>query len=801
MQPLIQDARYGLRMLAKNPGFAAVAILTLALGIGANSAIFSAVNAILLRPLPYPDSNRLLRIWATDVRRGANRDVASYPDFKDWAAQSDSFEQIEAYGGRAYNLSGGDHPERVEGVRVSAGLLPMLGIEPLLGRDFSREEQMPGRNHVVLLGESLWRGHFGSNRSILGATLKLDGDNYTVVGVLPALPEFPPDERNDLVLPLPPDPDRGHGFLNVIGRMKPGASIASAQAEMTGIAARLAQQYQEDRSVGINLEALQASYVSQYRPALLILWGAVGFVLLIACANVANLFLGRAAARQKEMAVRASLGAGRVRLIRQLLTEGVLVGVAGGALGLLLAFWGVQGLITVLARDFAIDYARHISVNTPVLLFTLLVAVLTGLVSGLAPAWGASRIDVNESLKEGSRGLTGGRGGSRFRGVLVVSEISLALVLLSAAGLMIKSFALLTRVDSGLRPANVLAMNFSLRGSRYAHTATRAAVFSEVLSRVRALPGVQSAAVVADVPLTGNEDGFGFSVEGEPDVPGQRREARFNVVGPGYFSTLGVPLIAGRDFGGSDNLSAPTVVVINRAMLQQFWPNQNPIGKRISTNNKNWYTVVGIAGDVRQRGLESRPKPEVYISYLQDPYQWPYLSMLVRASSDPLKLFPAIEEAVWSVDKDQPVSQPITMDQVRSDSIAQPRVTALLLGLFAALALALASIGLYGVVSRSALERTHEIGVRMALGAPRRGIFRLIVGQGMTLALAGAALGLTGALATTRVLSTLLFNVRPTDLTTFCAVSLLLIAVAALASYLPARRAARIDPMAALRYE
>jgi predicted permease len=801
IENLTQDVRYGLRTLCKNPGFAAVAILTLGLGIGANTAIFSAVNDVLLRPLPYPNSNQLVRVWATDTKSGANHDVASYPDFADWAAQSRSFQQIEAYAGRSYNLSGGDHPERIAGVRESAGLLRMLGMKPLLGRGFSVDEQMPGRSHLVLLSETLWRSHFGASTRILGATVKLDGENYTVIGVLPASPEFPPNERHDLVVPLELDPDRGHGFLNVIGRATPGVTLASAQAEMSTIESRLAKQYRQDRSVGVQLQLLQASYVSQYRPALLILWGAVGFVLLIACANVANLFLGRAAVRHREMAVRASLGAGRVRLIRQLLAEGVLVGLAGGALGLLLAFWGVEGLVTLLSRDFSIPYAGHIGVNRSVLALTLLVAILTGLLSGLAPALSASKVDLNESLKEGSRGLTGSLGRNRFRSALVISEFILALVLLSGAGLMIKSFVLLTQVDSGLRPENVLAMDFSLRGSQYSHTATRAAAFEEILSRVVALHGVQSAAVVADVPLTDNEDGFGFSIEGVPDAPGERREATFNVVGPDYFRTLGIPLAEGRDFTESDNASAPVAVVINQAMVHRFWPNQNPIGRRITTDGKTWYTIVGIAGDVRQLGLGSEPKPEVYLSYLQDPYQWPHLSMLVRASSQPLKLFPAIERAVWSVDKDVPVSNPMTMDQIRSDSIAQPRATALLLGCFAALALVLASIGLYSVVARSVLERTHEIGVRMALGAQCQEIFRLIVGQGMILALAGAALGLAAALGATRVLATLLFHVRPTDFMTLGAVSFLVVAVALLACYIAARRATQVDPMVALRYE
>lgn len=570
---------------------------------------------------------------------------------------------------------------------------------------------------------------------------------------------------------------------------------------MSTIAGRLARQYREDKGQGANLQPLQASFVNDYRPALLVLFGAVGFVLLIACANVATLFLGRATSRQRELAVRASLGASRGRLIRQQLTESVLVGMAGGAFGLLLASWGVTGLAALLPHNFAAIDAQEIAVDRWVLAFALGVSLLTGLVSGLTPALGASRVDVSESLKEGSRAVGSTAGHNRFRSALVVSEVALALVLLSGAGLMVKSFVLLTQVDSGLHPQNVLTVDFSLVSAKYSHTATRAALFHQILERVKLLPGVQSAAVVADVPLTQNEDSLDFSIEGVPDPPGRQRGARFNIVGPVYFSTLGIPLVGGRDLSDTDAEGAPLVVVVNQAMARRFWPNENPIGQRITTDRKTWYSIVGVAGDVRQMGLWSESQPEVYVSYLQDPYQWPHLTMLVRTGSDPLKLFGGVEQAVWSVDKDQPVSNPMTMDQIRSDSIAQPRVTALLLGLFAALALLLASVGLYGVVVRSVTERTHEIGVRMALGARPVEVLRLVVGRGMILALAGAGLGLIGSWLSTRALVSFLFGVRPTDPLTFGVVSLLLTGVTLLASYIPARRATRIDPMVALRYE
>ena len=802
LEQLWQDVHFGLRTLGKSPGFTAVAVLTLALGIGANTAIFSAVNAVLLRPLLYRNSSQLVRIWAMDLRSGSQHDVASYPDFTDWAAQNHSFQQLAAYSGRDYNLSGGDRPERLRGSRISAGLFETLGVRPALGRDFLPEEHQPGRSHVVLLTDGLWRSHFAGDPHVLGKTVKLNDDNYTVVGVLPPHYEFPPDDAAKLVVPLEPDASRGHGFIFVVGRLKPDVTLVQAQAEMGTIAHRLQQQYpKNDKDVGIELRPLQTSYVYGFRPALLILLGAVGFVLLIACANVANLFLGSATSRQRELAVRASLGADRGRLIRQLLTESLLVGVIGGVLGLLLAVWGRDALMALLARNFALPGTLNLSIDRWVLAFTLGVSLLTGLVAGLAPALGAARVDLNESLKEGSRGLTGNPGHNRFRSALVVSEVALALVLLCGAGLMMKTFVLLAEVNPGLRPENILTVNFSLYGAKYTHTVTRAATFQEMLHRVSQIPAVKSAAVVTDIPLTENEDISSFSIEGLADPPDRMRHARVNVVGPGYFRTLGIPLIAGRDFNELDAAAAPGVVLVNQAMVRRFWPDEYPVGKRISTDSKTWFAIVGICGDVPQMGLRSSPEPEVYVSYLQDPFQWPYLSMLIRTGSDPLKVFPSVEQAVWSVDRDQPVSNPRTMDQIRSDSIAQPRVMALLLGLFAALALVLAAVGLYGVVARWVTERTHEIGVRMALGAERFEVLRLVVGRGMLLALMGGVLGLAAALALTRLIASLLYHVHPTDFVTFAAVTLLLLGVATAASYVPARRALKVDPIVALRYE
>lgn len=796
---LAQDLRYALRQLRKSPGFTAVAVITLALGIGANTAIFSVVNAVLLRPLLYPDANRIVRVWSVSDR--FPMDVSSYPDFKDWSEQSRCFQQAAAYYEQSFNLSGGDHPQRLKGLRVTAGFFGVLGVKPVLGRFFSEDEQSAGRNHVVLLGEDLWKNHFAANPGIVGSTLRLSDDSYTVIGILPAAFEFPPNRTDAVVVPLEPDRRRSHGFISVIGRLKPAATVAEAQAELSTIASRLAGEYKEDKGQSVYVQPLQASFTNDYRRALLILFGAVSIVLLIACANVANLFLGKAKSRQRELAVRASLGAKPRRLIQQLLSESLVVGLIGGIVGLLLAGSLAKGFVALLTRNLSLPGAAAIGVDARVLAFAITASLMTSLLAGLVPAVSASSVSLSESLKEGSRGMGVGAVRKRFGNALVVSEVALAIVLLSGAGLMLKSFTLLTQVDSGVRTDNVLAVDFTLGSSKFSHTATRSEFFQQVLGRVQRLAGVQSAVVVADIPLTDNEDSLGFSIEGIPDLPDQPRDARFNVVGPGYFSTLGIPLTSGRDFTDTDTSDTATVVLINQAMARRFWPSQNPIGQRITTDKKTWYTIAGIVGDVRQMGLRSEAKPEAYLSYLQDPYQWPYLSLLVRTNADPLKLFGNVEEAVWAVDKEQPVSNPTTLDQIRSNSIAEPRMIALLLGFFAALAVALASIGLYGVVSRLVGERTHEIGVRMALGARAVEVFRLVVGRGLILALIGTGLGLIGSAMASRALTSFLFNVGPTDPLTLVAVSLLLIAVTLIASYFPARRAAKVDPNVALRYE
>ena len=803
MSSLLQDLRYGWRMLARNPGFTAVAVLTLALGIGANTAIFSLVNGVFLRPLAYKDPGRLVFVAASNRARGVRINVTSYPDFTDWRTQNHVFSGLAAYRPQYYDLSGITQPERIRGVRVSEDLLPLLEEKPVLGRAFLPEEYQPGKNHVVLVSDGMWRRLFGSDPGLVGRSLKLNDEIYTVIGVMPPGFAFPPNERASLYTPLLADAKRGHGWLWAVGRLKPGTSLREAQVEMNTISARLERQYPDtNQGHGVNLLPLQESVVGNLRPAFLVFVCAVGLVLLIACANCANLMLGRATARARELAVRAALGAGRRRLTRQLLTESALLSLLGGALGLLLAVWGVDVLVALMKRDFSIPRLENIHIDGWVLGFAFLVSLLTGIVFGLAPAFAASRVELNESLKEGSRSVTGSLRPVQLRSLLVVSEVALALVLLVGAGLMIRSFLLLSRVEAGVNIRNVLALDFSLTASRYAQPHVRTGFMQQVAERVRTLPGVKSASWVADIPLTDNTDSLGFSIAGRPEPgPGEQREARFNVVGPGYLQALGIPLLRGRDFTDRDTDAAPGVVLLNQAMVRRYWPDEDPLGKQITTDGKTFFSIVGVVGNVHQLGHASEASPEFYLSYLQDPVDWPYRTLIVRSAGDPVKLAGLVEQAVWSVNKDQPVSNVRTMEQVLSESVAQPRIFTLLMGVFAALALALASVGIYGVVSYSVSQRTHEVGVRMALGAERIDVLRLVVGQGMLLTGIGLGIGLGGALALTRFLSSFLYSVRPTDPITFAVVALALAGVALLATYIPARRAMKVDPMVALRYE
>ncbi|HEY0100826.1 MAG TPA: ABC transporter permease [Pyrinomonadaceae bacterium] len=811
MTDLWQDLRYGLRMMLKNPGFTVVAVLALALGIGANSAIFSVVNTVLLRPLPYKDPERLVMVWEDDTKGGYPRDTPAAANYVDWRDRNGVFEGMAAIAEQNFNLTGTGEPEKIEGRRVSANLFSLLGVEPQVGRAFLPEEDQPGRNRVVVISYGLWQRRFGGDAKIIDQSLTLNGESYTVVGVMPPHFQFPRRE-DELWVPIAFTPqeaaNRGRHYLEVVARIKPGVTLEQAQAEMSTIAAQLQQQYPEQNTdLGVAVTPLHEQVVGDIKPALLVLLGAVGFVLLIACANVANLLLARAAVRQKEISIRVALGASRLRLVRQFLTESVLLAVLGGVVGLLLSLWGVSLLKAFIPEN--ISQVEAITVDLRVLGFTLLVSLLTGLIFGLAPAMQASSLNLNETLKEGGRDSAAGSRGNRIRNLLVITEVAVSLIMLIGAGLLINSFLRLRNVDPGFRAENLLTMQVELPQLKYPQHAQRTAFYNELLSRIEALPGVKSAAVTTNLPLYMQGNSIGISIEGIPDpAPGQgkRPVVATRVVSPHYFQTMSIALLQGREFSEQDKFDSPAVAVINETMARRYWPEQDPTGRRItsgaptSTDPDDWITVVGVVKDVRQFELVTDPKPQMYLSYAQAGFFAPN-DLVVRTEVEPLSLAATVRRKVWEVDKDQPVSKIRTMEEIVSESVARQRFSMLLLGIFAALALVLAAVGIYGVMSYSVAQRTREFGIRMALGAQRRDVLKLAVGQGLKLVIAGIVLGLGASFLLTRVMSSLLFNVSATDPFTFITISLVLIGVAVLASFIPALRATKIDPMDALRYE
>jgi putative ABC transport system permease protein len=803
---LLQDLRYGLRTLVKNPAFTSIAVLALALGIGANSAIFSVVDAVLLRPLPFKNPNQLVMLWENAAHLGFPRDTPSPANFLDWQKQAISFTGMAAMSERSLNLTGVGEPERLEGRRVSANLFELLGVSARLGRTFVPEDDKPG-THVVLLSHSLWQRRFGSDPDVIGRALILNGENYTVVGVMPPFVQLPGFEnRNDslwvpIAFPAEEAVERGNHFLEIVARLKSGVTLKQAQAEMDTIAASLEQQYPTyNTRRGAVVVPLHEQVVGDIRPALLILLGAVGFVLLIACANVANLLLARAAVRQKEIAVRLALGASRSRLTRQFLTESVLLALFGAGLGLLLALAGIQVLKTLIPVTIA--QVETITIDGRVLIFTAFVALVTGIAFGLVPAIQGSHFNLNDTLKEG-HDSGGGKKGNRVRGLLVIGEVAVSFVLLIGAGLLINSFLHLRNLDPGFRSDHLLTMKVNLSEVKYPDRERRAAFFDEVMRRVRELPGVQSAAVAGNLPLTYNGDSMSISVEGVPDPPpGQQPDVIYRAIGPGYFATMSIPIVRGRDFTDQDKGDSKDVVVISEKTAQQFWPGQDPIGKRLkpgsSTSNSPWREVIGIVKDVRQNDFVASPKRQMYLTYRQLK-NVAANALVVRTSIEPMSLAAPVRNAIWSVDKDQTVADIDTMDHIVAEAVARQRFSMLLLGLFAALALLLASIGIYGVMSYSVAQRTREIGIRIALGARRTDVLQMTVKQALKLVGIGMMIGLAAAFLLTRVLASLLFGISATDPNTFIGISVVLLAVAIFASYVPALRATKVDPITALR--
>jgi putative ABC transport system permease protein len=803
IEALIQDLRYGVRTLMKSPGFAFVAVLTLALGIGANTAIFSVVNGVLLRALPYYEPERLVMVWADRPILQAQIGLDDFPvtvaDFIDWRNQNQVFEQMAAMFAPRMNLTGGSEPESVVGLRASASLFPLLGVRLAAGRAFLPEEDRVGADLVVVISHGLWQQRYEADPNIIGQKIILDNEAYTIIGVTAPNFQFPRRGEVDLYLPTAFSPEqlnnRRRSFLTVLARLKPGITVQQASADMNSIARRLTEQYPHTNTgKGVRLTPLHQQTVGKARTALLILLGAVGFVLLIACANVANLLLARAAGRQKEMAIRAALGASRWRVVRQLLTESLLLATSGGAAGLLLALWGVELLLSVAPDN--LPRAYDIRLDTRVAGFTLLVSLLTGILFGLLPALQASKIDLSVSLKEGGRDAAGLLR-RRLRGFLVVGEVALAFVLLVGAGLLIRSFARLTGVDPGLDPRGVLTMDILLPDAKYSG-GRGTAFFQQTLERVRALPGVEAAAVTNSVPLSGSHASTDFGIEGKPAPTQQTFNAGVRIISPDFFRTFRIPLVEGRLLAESDGANAPPVVVVNESLARIYFANEYPLGKRIKYKGV-FRLIVGVVVDVKYSALDEEAKPEFYLTIAQLPPT--SMSMVVRTSGDPLQMLASVREQVWAVDKDIPITNIETMERLMTKSVAPRRFNLLLLGLFALVGLALAAVGLYGVMSYTVTQRTREIGVRMALGAQTGDVLRLVIREGMKLALIGVSLGLGGALALTRLLKTLLFDVSATDPLTFIVIAAVLIIVALLACWIPARRAASMDPLVSLRVE
>jgi len=804
IETFFQDLRYGMRSLLKKPGFTLTAVIALALGIGANTAIFSVINGVLLRSLSYANPKSIVMVWERNVTGTETQNVVSPANFLDWQKQSTSFENMAAVADQRVNLTGGTgEPEEIKAQFVSHPFFPALGVQPLVGRSFLPAEDTVGNDLVIILSHELWQTRFASDPAIVGKQATISGRQRTIVGVMPPGFHFL-DNQVRAWMPLALDPaidyrEKTGRYLRAVARLKPAVTVQQAQGELTGIAKQLEQAFpKKNTGWGVNVVPIHEQVVGEIRPILIVLLAAVAFVLLIACANVANLLLSRAAARQKELALRAALGATRLRLVRQMLTESVLLALMGGLLGVLLAYWGIQVLIAFGPDN--IPRLNEITIDPRVLGFTFGISLLTGVLFGLIPALQASRPDLNDALKEGSRGSTGGRSRT-VRNVFVVAEVSLALVLLIGAGLMIRSFMQLQSVETGFNPENVLTMRAQLPRKKYPEPHQILDFFKQAEARIAAIPGVQAVGAISYLPLTGLASRDGFKIIGQPaPLPGQEPGVEVRVITPTYFEAMGIPLLKGRLLDERD-VKESRVLLINETLAKKYFPNQDPVGKQIevSWDGSGPDEIVGIVGDIREGALEKEPEPAIYWTHPRVPYSG--MAFVVRTAGDAARFTTAIQKEIRAIDPEQPIADVRTMKEVIARSIARPRFNTLLLTIFAGVALVLASVGLYGVMNYSATQRTHEVGIRMALGATRADIMRLVVGNGMLLTLIGIGIGVAASWALTRVMASLLFGVTATDVPTFLGVSAVLAAVALIANYIPARRATRVNPVIALRYE
>lgn len=811
MGTLLKDIRYGLRSLLKHPGFTAIVVVTLAVGIGASSAIFSVVNTVLLRPLPYARAERIVAIQ--ELNPDGKRVQVTPANFLDWRAQNTVFEQLAAIFTRPANLVLADQAERIDLAMTSANFFSVFGIEPERGRFFIPSDEQAGHALVVVISHGLWQTRFGADASLVSKPITLDGVSYTVVGIAPAGFRYP--DRTDVWVPpfklaptvnerMDPTQVRGFGMLSAVALLRPGVSLTQASSEMETITARLRQQYPDSNNRRFNrVVSLHTHLVGETGPMLLLLFGSVGFVLLIACANVANLLLASAATRHKEMAIRSALGASRLRVIRQLLTENMMLAFTGGAIGLLLALWGVALLTKLLPGDF--PRVGEINLDWRVLGFTLVTSVLTGILFGLAPALQISKTDVQESLKESGRGASSSRAHSRMRSLLIVVEVALSVVLLVGAGLLFRSFLQLQAVNTGFNSQQVLTLRLSPAGSKYRLDADYISFYSQVIQRVSAIPGVDSVGAINTLPLDKGPTA-GFRIEGRPPLtPDKWPGGNYRTVSTDYFRAMNIPLVQGRAFSERDTETAPLVMIVNQALASRDFPNENPVGKRINLGNADakgqlvWWEIIGVAANVRSLELREEATPEFYLSSLQDSFT--NMFVVVRTSVEPTAVAASVRRAAAEVDKSAAVSDVRTMERIVSAAVTQPRLNLFLLGLFSGIALLLSAAGIYGVTAYGVTQRTHEFGIRMALGAQVGDVLKMILRQGMLLISVGIAIGLLASFALTRLLRTLLFGVSVTDPLTFVAITLLLTLVALLACYIPARRATKVDPLVALRYE